>query len=66
MWARGENEVGILSPGTYFTPPFTTYILIFFRGKDYSPSIYNLKQSLLDTVRCSGRHFTRHIIPNYT
>ena len=65
-WARGENEVGVLPPGAYFTPPFTTYILTFFRGKDCSPSMYSLKQSPLDTVRCSGRHFAGHIAPSYT
>ena len=57
--------MGVLPPGMYFTPPFTTYVLIFFKGKNYSPSMYSLKKSPLDTVRYSGWYFARHIAPNY-
>ena len=43
MWVRGENEVGVLPPGVYFTLPFIIYILNFFEGKNYFLSMYSLK-----------------------
>ena len=38
---KGENEIGILPPRAYFTPPFIIYILIYFKRKNYFLNIYS-------------------------